>query len=127
MYVDYLKFLIIYVIIDLVWILGARKLHNQTVEKVQGSPLKADPIPIALYYLMAPLAYIFIIKPHAKNMSDVIKMAALVGALMFGTFDLTNKAIFKNYTWSYAIMDIMWGIFSITLVSVLCWKYLGTF
>jgi len=124
MYVDYLKFLIIYVIIDLVWILGARKMHANTVEKVQGSPLKADPIPIALYYLMAPLAYIFIIKPNAKNTLDVIKMAALIGGLMFGTFDLTNKAIFKDYPWSYTIMDIMWGIFSITLTSVLCWKYI---
>lgn len=122
MIVDYIKFIVIYIVIDLVWILGARKMHANTVEKVQGSVMQVDPIPAALYYLLAPLAYIFIIKPYSKNLTDVIKLAALIGFLMFGTFDLTNKAIFKNYPWSYTIMDIMWGISSITTVSVLCWK-----
>lgn len=121
MYFDYIKFIVLYIVIDLVWIIGAKKLHASTVEKVQGAPLSVDPVPVALYYLMAPLAYIFIIKPHAKNLKDVMLMSALVGGLMFGTFDLTNKAIFKAYPWSYTIMDIMWGIFSITLVSTLCW------
>ena len=32
-----------------------------------------------------------------------------MGFLMYSTFDLTNKAIFSDYTWNYAVKDVIWG------------------
>jgi uncharacterized membrane protein len=41
---------------------------------------------------------------------------------MYGTFDLTNKAIFKDYEWSYAIADTLWGGFAMGLASYICFE-----
>jgi uncharacterized membrane protein len=120
--VDYIKFLVIYIVIDMVWVIGAGKMHSNMVEKVQKKPLKVNLLAASLYYLMAPLLYIFVIKPYAKTTSDVLKIAITCSLLMFGTFDLTNRAIFQDYSWSYTAMDISWGVFSITLACFLTYK-----
>lgn len=119
---DYIIFLIVYLIIDIVWVVGARKIHSNTVELVQNAPITINFIPVMMYYLIAPLSYVFIIKRYARSMSESLGLAALVGLLMFGAFDLTNKAIFKNYPWSYVIMDMAWGITSMTLATLVCLK-----
>jgi uncharacterized membrane protein len=104
--VDYIKFFVIYIIIDMIWVIGAKKIHSNMVEKVQKKPLEANLWAAGLYYLMAPLLYIFLVKPYAKNLGDALKIAITCGLLMFGTFDLTNRAIFQDYSWTYTIMDI---------------------
>ena len=72
--------------------------------------------------MLSSFLYKNIVKPYATTEKDVIKLAALLGLLRFGTFDLTNKALFKGYTWKYVILDMMWGVFSITLTSYIVWK-----
>jgi uncharacterized membrane protein len=39
----------------------------------------------------------------------VIWRGALFGALAYGTYDLTNLATLKGYTWQVAAVDIVWG------------------
>ena len=119
----YIKFIVVYILVDMIWIIGATKSHNKMIEDVQGSKLVVDPVAASMYYLMAPLAYIFIIKPLSKNKTDVIKNAMLVGLLMYGTFDLTNKALFKNYTWKYAVSDILWGMTSMAVSSSIVFSF----
>ena len=119
----YIKFIVVYILVDMIWIIGANKSHNKMIEDVQGSKLIVDPVAASMYYLMAPLAYIFIIKPLSKNKTDVIKNAMLVGLLMYGTFDLTNKALFKNYTWKYAVSDILWGMTSMAVSSSIVFSF----
>ena len=36
---------------------------------------------------------------------------------MYATFDLTNKAVFSDYKWEYAIKDTLWGSFAVGLSS----------
>jgi len=119
---DYIKFLIIYIVIDMVWVIGAGKMHSNMVETIQKKPLKANLLAASLYYLMVPLLSIFVIKPYANNLEDALKLAATCGGLMFGTFDLTNMAIFEGYSWSYTVMDIAWGMTSLTLATFLTYK-----
>lgn len=119
---DYIISLIVYIIIDSIWVVGGRKIHSNTVELVQKSPLVINPIPAIMYYLIAPLSYVFIVKRYAKTTQEALKLSALIGLLMFGTFDFTNKAIFKDYPWSYTIMDIAWGITSMTLATFVLYR-----
>ena len=115
----YIKFLCVYILVDMIWIIGAQKMHAQTVKDVQKSEMSVDKTAVAVYYMMAPLAYLFFIKPLSKTKLDIVKNSVLMGLLMYGTFDLTNKAIFSNYSWKYTMADISWGIFSITATSLL--------
>ena len=119
---NYVIFMIIYVLLDMIWIYGARSLHIHMIEKVQKEPLKTNMIAASLFYLMAPLAYIIIIEPHAKTLKEALKLSMSIGFLMYGTFDLTNKTIFKDYSWSYTFTDIWWGVFSMTTTTFVMYK-----
>ena len=118
----FLTFMIILVIIDSIWVLGANKLHSSVVKRVQKSDLSVDLIAALMFYLLVPLAYIFLILPLSKNETDAFKYGILLGALMYGTFDLTNKAIFKDYPWSYTVADMTWGALCIGVVSFITYK-----
>jgi uncharacterized membrane protein len=114
---DYLKFLLLALIIDSIWI--SKPFHKQQYELIQKSYLEVDFNAAMLFYLFAPLAYIYFIKPLSKNKNDAMKYGALLGFLMYMTYDFTNKAVFKDYNWNYAIKDIIWGSFVFGLVSYL--------
>ena len=116
---DYIKFLVVYIVIDMIWIIGASKWHMNTIKSVQKSPGDINFTAAGLYYLLAPLSYVFIIKPLSKTKKELVKNSIIVGLLMYGTFDLTNKALFKDYPWKYTFADMMWGMTSITTTSLI--------
>ncbi len=115
--VEYLKFAIIMILIDLIWLLGAKKLHNTTVKSIQNTDLKINPIGALGFYTFAPIGYFVFVKQIAKSSQDAFKYGCLMGFLMYMTFDFTNLAIFKNYSLSYALKDIAWGTFVYGIVS----------
>ena len=115
----YCTFFIIYLLIDLIWIYGAKKMHVQMIEKVQKEPVKFNIVAASMFYLMAPLAYCIFIKPYACDLKTAIKLSISIAGLMYGSFDLTNKTIFKDYSWSYTFADISWGMFNMTLTTII--------
>ena len=130
---EIILFIIIYLCIDSIWLIGGKSLHSQMIQSVQGSKLVVDKKAALAFYLLAGCMYYCIAKPFASltnqstqsssSKSDlsiqVAKIGALLGFAMYATFDLTNKAIFKNYSWKYAIMDTLWGSFAFALASYL--------
>jgi len=66
---------------------------------------------IVVYILLALGLYYFIVKPGLSAWQ-----AGLLGLVIYGTFDYTNYAMFKNYDLKIAIMDTMWGslLFALT-------------
>jgi uncharacterized membrane protein len=117
---DYLKFPVILVIIDALWI--SRPIHKVQIEKIQKSPVQLDMIAGGLFYILAAFAYHRFVQPFAITKKDAFKIGATIGLIMYGTFDLTNKAIFKDYEWSYAIADTLWGGFAMGLASYICFE-----
>lgn len=118
----YIVFMILYFFIDMAWIIGARPLHVKMVESVQKEPLKINMKAGTLFYLLSPLAYIVLIEPHAKSLSDALKLALVTASLMYGTFDLTNKTLFTQYSWYYTFTDILWGITALTLTTFIMFQ-----
>jgi uncharacterized membrane protein len=109
-------FIISLLIIDSIWLKGASRLHAEMTLAVQNSPLKVSPLWAAGFYLLAALAFKQVIIPLSGG-KDVFKTGALLGLLMYGTFDFTNKAIFSKYTSDYAVMDTAWGAFAMGAAS----------
>lgn len=116
----FLTFVIILFLIDMIWIKGAYDLHSRQIMLVQKSKLQFSLLPAVLFYILAGLMYILLVRKIAN--SDITQNAiygAILGAGMYFTFDLTNKAIFKDYSWSYAIKDGLWGTFAIAAASAI--------
>ena len=121
--IAFFVFIIVLFIIDLFWLVGARKLHQETIFNIQKSPLVLNKVAGALFYVLAAFTFILVIHKIASNSArDSAIYGAIVGAAMYFTFDLTNKAIFTNYKWKYAIMDGLWGTFAVALASFITTK-----
>ena len=111
-------FLVVCVAIDSIWLIGNKKAHHEQIERVQHAPLKADGIAAAGFYVLAAIMFFLIVVKIAGNdPKKAMIYGALLGLAMYGTFDLTNKALFKDYTWKYAISDTLWGTFAISAAS----------
>lgn len=115
MYAYYIYFLIIYFIIDMIWITLSSKFHKVAIEKVQNRPLKVDMVVGAVYYLIVSFLIIYIISSYTKTSGDALRLGTMLAILMFVTFDLTNKTIFTNYPYWYVAMDIVGGVSSLVL------------
>ena len=109
-------FVLSLLLIDSIWLKGASRLHAEMALKVQNSPLKVSPLWAAGFYILAAVACKKVIVPLSGG-KDLFKTGALIGLLMYGTFDFTNKAIFSKYPSDYAIMDTAWGTFAMGAAS----------
>ena len=127
---EYALFLILLLIVDSFYLYGLKDTHNKVIQKIQKSPLEVNLKYGSLFYLLAPFAYVYIIKPLSskdkyKNITSIAKYGAFMGLLMYGTFDITNLALFKEYPLWYALMDTLWGMFAMMITSVLVFKILN--
>jgi len=78
---------------------------QKNVQLIQKMPLELNIYGALLSYVcVIGILYYFIISQR-KPVFD----AFLLGIFLYGTFDMTNLAIFKKYAWSTAIIDTLWG------------------
>lgn len=78
---------------------------QKNVQLIQKTPLELNVYGALLSYVcVIGILYYFIIAQH-KPIFD----AFLLGIFLYGTFDMTNIAIFTKYSWTTAIIDTLWG------------------
>ena len=96
---------IIFVFLDAGYLNYMRDYFNNQVKNVQGTDIKFNLAAAILTYvfLIIGLNY-FIIRPR-RSVSD----AFLLGLVIYGTYETTNWAIFKNWSIISVIMDTLWG------------------
>lgn len=78
---------------------------QKNVQLIQKTPLELNIYGALLSYVcVIGVLYYFIISQR-KPVFD----AFLLGIFLYGTFDMTNLAMFTKYAWSTAIIDTLWG------------------
>jgi uncharacterized membrane protein len=110
---------IIFVSIDSIYLNIIKNFFQKQIERVQGSATKINFLGAALCYLFLVIGLnYFIIKPR-KSISE----AFLLGLIIYGVFETTNYALFKNWSIITVIIDTLWGgiLFAVTtyLVNIL--------
>jgi uncharacterized membrane protein len=103
---------IVFVLIDSVYLNTVKKYFANQIQKVQNSAIVPNYVAVFLCYvfLITGLNY-FIIKPNRS-----IQDAFLLGIVIYGVYETTNWAIFKNWSSITVIMDTLWGgiLFALT-------------
>ena len=98
--------------LDFIYLNLTKSVFQTQVFKIQHGVMNVKLIPAVLcyFFLVIGLNY-FILQSHRT-----ILEAFLLGFIIYGVFDSTNLAIFKNYEWNVAIMDTIWGgiLFALT-------------
>jgi uncharacterized membrane protein len=96
---------IIFITTDFVYLNVIKDYFSNQIKLVQGSEPKVNFLGVALCYifLIAGINY-FIIKPR-KSVND----AFLLGVVIYGVYETTNYALFKNWSILTVIIDTLWG------------------
>ena len=123
----YFSFLVSFVIIDFIWLLGiAKNLYRDDM----GSLMASEPKLLAglgFYLLYALGASIFVILPAISKQSLLyaVQYGALFGFFCYMTYDLTNLAVIRDFPMRLAFVDIAWGS-AVTAVSAGLAYWLGS-
>lgn len=91
---------IVIFIVDLLWLSTGGSYALKVDENIQGSRVTLNPYYAGVVYLF--LAYMLI-------KSSTYLEAFFFGVCIYGVYDFTTLAIFKNYDVRFAIMDTLWG------------------
>jgi uncharacterized membrane protein len=96
---------IVFITTDFVYLNIIKNYFLNQIKIVQGSEPKVNYLGVALCYvfLIAGINY-FIIKPR-KSVND----AFLLGIVIYGVYETTNYALFKNWSLITVIIDTLWG------------------
>ena len=126
--ISYIIALILFIILDFIWISFNFDYYMTVLKKIQKEPflLKIPPIiisyislAIALYLYCNLLSYE--IKNNKNNNKYLIALlyACLFGIAVYGTYSFTCCTYFKNYTYYDGFKDTLWGMILFILCGLL--------
>jgi uncharacterized membrane protein len=103
---------VIFITIDFMYLQSVKGYFQKQVQSVQGTAMQVNYLGAALCYvfLIVGINY-FIIKPN-RSLTD----AFLLGLVIYGVYETTNYALFKNWSAITVIIDTLWGgiLFALT-------------
>lgn len=112
-------------IMDAIWLPNTvNRLYRPKIGHLMAE--KTDWIAGVAFYLLYPLGVILIAQPwNGGELVGYTLTGALIGALAYATYDLTNQATLKKWSWMVTVADILWGTL-LTAVMVTTSAYVVT-
>lgn len=103
---------ILFVVLDTIYLNLIKNYFSKQIYLVQGSSIKLNYFAILLCYmfLIFGINY-FIIQPN-RSILD----AFILGIIIYGVYETTNKALLSKWSWLTVFMDTLWGgiLFALT-------------
>lgn len=112
--------------IDAVWLsIIANKFYKSQI----GDLLLAKPnmLAAAAFYILYVVGIVaFVLSPALEkgSLKHAVVYGALFGLVCYATYDLTNMATLKGFTWKLVAVDLAWGAFLTSVVSSLAYLIL---
>lgn len=103
--------IILFPLIDYIYLSKISSHFSNLVLKITKEPIEFNITKAIGAYLFLILGLYYFILHDLKqdNLQEKIISAMILGWVIYGTFDFTNGAIFKDYDWNTMIIDTMWG------------------
>ena len=106
---------IIFVLVDAGFLYLMSNNFQSLIQKIQGSPLKMKLIPtISSYIILISSIYYFIVYKNGSYCD-----AFLLGFFIYGVYETTNMAIFKDWSLKVGLIDLSWGGFLFLITTYL--------
>ena len=105
---------IVMLVFDIVYLKLFKDYFNKVVNNIQGSPIELDYYATIGCYIVMVIGINYFILNQNKGYID----AFFLGLLIYSVFDLTTKAIFKNWEYKAVLIDSLWGgtLFALTTI-----------
>lgn len=108
MAIDYGTTLILFLVIDMVWLgFVARNTYVAEMGTLMRSQVNFSAA-IAFYLLYGAGLYYFAVLPSV-SVSQALVLGAGLGLVAYGTYDLTNLAVVNGFGVKIAMIDLAWG------------------
>ena len=117
---NYFVSMIVFICVDSFWLgLIAPKFYRAHIGHLMSDT--PDLMAAALFYMIFLFGLnVFVIQAkHGSSNTSVMKYAFLFGVVTYATFDLTSVAVFKDFPYLVAAVDLLWGGVLSTLVAVI--------
>lgn len=107
----YLSTLIVFVLVDFVWLSTmAARLYRPILSDILAPGVSL--LPAIAFYIIYPVGIVaFAVLPALKSggISAAVSYGAMFGFFTYATYDLTNHATLRNWTWQITLLDVVWG------------------
>jgi uncharacterized membrane protein len=102
----------VFVSIDFFYLNFIKGYFKQQIQNVQGSPVKLNFLGVVLCYIFLIAGLQFFIIQKNRPVSE----AFLLGLVIYGVYETTNYALFKNWSIFTVFIDTLWGgiVFALT-------------
>ena len=89
-----------------------RPVFDQHIGHLLASPLRLGPA-VAFYLLYVAGLLVFVSWPALKTGAPLqaLLFGALLGAMCYGTYEMTNYATLADWSWKQVVVDGLWGTF----------------
>ncbi|MGE0037880.1 MAG: DUF2177 family protein [Xanthobacteraceae bacterium] len=107
----YVTTLVAFFVTDMVWLgIMAPRYYRPTMGDIALATVNLPAA--AAFYVLYPIGLlVFAIYPALKtgSVTTALIQGALFGFFTYATYDLTNLATLRNWTWSLTLIDVAWG------------------
>jgi uncharacterized membrane protein len=109
--------LLLFMFLDFTYVYYVSSKYSVMISNIQQNAFQIHIASAILSYIVLLLILVYVVFPYAElrkhTDSSVIKTAFfagfLIGFAIYGVFNTTNVALFKNYSKGLALLDVIWG------------------
>lgn len=123
--------LLVMIVLDTIWIKLNMQTYNKLVQTVQKEAMFSPIERVIVAYIFLMFSVVTIMVPHVIRdsvnlhpIANAIRNGAVLGCSIYGIFNFTNYAMFKNYDLHTAILDTVWGTSLYFLTALIISYYL---
>tara|TARA_B110000037_G_C17057549_1_gene480428 strand:- start:14 stop:406 length:393 start_codon:yes stop_codon:yes gene_type:complete len=108
--------ILVITLLDFIFLSIMSNTFSKIVNKIQKSPLKINYYSVIICYILMILGYNYFILLEKKGIID----SFIFGIIIYGIYETTTIAIFKNWNWKVGIIDTIWGgiLFGLTTLII---------
>lgn len=114
---------VLVVVIDSVYLNSIKGYFGKQIKSVQKSPMKLDMTATILAYVFIVFGINYFIIQKRASVTD----AFLLGLVIYGIYEFTNKALFNKWTYTTVAIDTVWGGILFSVVTYLTYMLERTF
>jgi len=118
---------VVFLLLDGLWLgLIANKFYLsqlQPILRLKDSRIDTNFFAAFIVYTALISGLIFFVLPLARgSLSLALVYGMAYGFVTYATYDFTNLAVLKDWNWTVALVDVLWGIILCGTTSLLsCW------
>lgn len=103
--------LLVFILMDVAWI---ALVAGPLFKEVLGPLMRPQPGILAglLAWLIIVTGVWYFAAAAARTPQRALTQGLLMGAVIYGTYELTNTSVISTWTWSLAAADMAWGSFA---------------